>query len=133
LFDFAIAGPLAGLAVSICLLFGGLEMTSAMEFNAELPVVPVDLLRASSLAGEMTQFFLGKGAVMPEQGPMAVVALHPFAIAGFIGCMTNSLALLPLGRKYIKIFTSLSKLSLSFKANLPLPMLMESLLHPSQS
>ena len=102
LFDFAIAGPIAGLTVSLLLLLTGLEMTAAMNLNAELPVVPVDLVRASSLGGGMVQFFLGKGAVMPNQGPEALVQLHPLAIAGFIGCITNSLALLPLGRKFME-------------------------------
>lgn len=103
MFDFGIAGPLAGLAVSLALLLSGLEMTSSIGLGSQLPVVPVDLLRASSLGGGLVQFFLGNAAVMPDQGPAAVLQLHPLAIAGFIGCMTNALALLPLGRKYLPI------------------------------
>ena len=99
LFDFSIAGPLVGLTASLILLLSGLEMTSSMDIGTPLPVLPVDVLRASSLGGGMVQFFLGNGAVMPGQGPAAVVELHPLAIAGFMGCLTNSLALLPLGRK----------------------------------
>jgi len=100
LFDFAIAGPLAGLAVSIGLLFVGLELTRQMGIDANdanLPVLPVDLARASSLGGGMIQYFLGKYALQPDQGPEAYVALHPFAISGWIGCTINALALLPLG------------------------------------
>lgn len=48
----------------------------------------------------MVQFFLGKVALLPDQGPGALVELHPFAIAGFVGCLVNALAMLPLGRKY---------------------------------
>ena len=99
LFDFSIAGPLVGLTASLILLLSGLEMTSSMDIGTPLPVLPVDVLRASSLGGGMVQFFLGNGAVMQGQGPAAVVELHPLAIAGFMGCLTNSLALLPLGRK----------------------------------
>ena len=93
------AGPLAGLTVSICLLFVGLEFTRQMGLDTNLPVLPVDLARASSLGGGMMQFFLGKYTLLPDQGPGAFVELHPFAISGFVGCLTNALALLPLGRK----------------------------------
>ena len=101
LFDFAIAGPLAGLTVSIGLLFVGLELTRQISLDANLPVLPVDLARASSLGGGMIQYFLGKSALMPGQGPEAFVELHPFAISGWIGCIINALALLPLGRKLL--------------------------------
>eukprot|EP00980_Cylindrotheca_fusiformis_P031007 scaffold25699_cov137-Cylindrotheca_fusiformis.AAC.11 len=97
LFDFAVAGPLAGLTVSLPLLLVGLEMTSSIDGNTQLPVLPVDLVRASSLGGGMVQFFLGNAVLMKDQGAAAMIALHPLAIAGFLGCMVNSLALLPLG------------------------------------
>jgi len=97
LFDFAIAGPLAGLTVSIGLLFVGLELTRQMGIDANLPVLPVDLARSSSLGGGMIQYFLGKYTLLPGEGPGAYVGLHPFAISGWIGCTINALALLPLG------------------------------------
>jgi len=97
LFDFAMAGPLAGLAVSIGLLLVGLEMTRQMGLDAALPVLPVDLARSSSLGGGMIQYFLGKYALLPDQGPEAYIGLHPFAISGWIGCTINALALLPIG------------------------------------
>eukprot|EP00536_Pseudo-nitzschia_multiseries_P010800 jgi/Psemu1/326174/estExt_fgenesh1_pg.C_3420008 len=97
LFDFAIAGPLAGLSVSIGLLFVGLELTRQMGVDTSLPVLPVDLLRASSLGGGMVQYFLGKYTLLAGQGPGAFVELHPFAVSGLIGILTNALALLPLG------------------------------------
>jgi hypothetical protein len=101
LFDFSVAGPLAGFAVSLALLFSGLELTQATSLNSQpLPVLPVDLVRASSLGGNMVQYFLGKLAILPDQGPNAFVELHPFAIAGFIGCLINALAMLPIGRKF---------------------------------
>merc|ERR1712157_306235 len=97
LFDFAMAGPLAGLAVSLGLLFVGLELTRQMGLDAALPVMPVDLARSSSLGGGMIQYFLGKYMLLPDQGPEAYIGLHPFAISGWIGCTINALALLPLG------------------------------------
>jgi hypothetical protein len=99
LFDFAISGPLCGLAVSIALLIMGLDLTQSMSLDSALPVLPVDFVRGSSLGGGLVEFFLGPTAVLPDQGPDAVIQLHPYAIAGFIGCLINSLALLPLGRK----------------------------------
>ena len=99
LFDFSIAGPLAGLTVSLGMLFVGLQMTQQMSFDSNLPVLPVDLARSSSLCGGMIQYFLGKYALMPDQGSSAFVELHPYAISGLIGCLINALAMLPLGRK----------------------------------
>jgi len=97
LFDFAIAGPLLGLIVSIGLLLVGLEMTRQMGLDATLPVFPVDMARASSFGGGLIEYFLGKYTLLPDQGPGAYVGLHPFAISGWIGCTINALALLPLG------------------------------------
>lgn len=97
LFDFALAGPLCGLVVSIGLLIVGLEITRETGLDTSLPIFPVDLARASSLGGGMIQYFLGKYALVPNQDPAAFVALHPFALSGWIGCIINALALLPLG------------------------------------
>jgi hypothetical protein len=77
-----------------------MELTQTMSLDSNLPVLPVDFLRSSSLGGGMVEYFLGKVAILPNQGPNAFVELHPFAIAGFIGCLINALAMLPLGRKY---------------------------------
>ncbi|CAB9529748.1 Probable zinc metalloprotease EGY1, chloroplastic [Seminavis robusta] len=97
MFDFAMAGPLAGLLLSVTLLVAGLDMTASMEMTAanQLPAFPAELLRSSALGGGLVEFFLGKGAVMSAAAP--VVPLHPFAIAGFVGMLSNALALLPLG------------------------------------
>ena len=99
MFDFGLAGPIAGMGVSVLLLLNGLELTSSMALGTQLPVVPVDLLRASSLGGGLVEYFLGRTAIMAGQGPAAVLPLHPYGIAGFIGLLTNALALLPLGRE----------------------------------
>ena len=98
MFDFAIAGPLAGLLVSLGLLVAGLEMTASMDMASAnlLPAFPVSFLQCSSLGGGLIEFFLGQGA-LTTAGADAVIPLHPFAIAGFSGMIANSLALLPLG------------------------------------
>lgn len=97
LFDFAMAGPLAGLAVSLGLLFVGLELTRDMGLDSALPIMPIDLARSSSLGGGMIQYFLGKYTLLPDQGSDAYISLQPFALSGWIGCTINALALLPLG------------------------------------
>lgn len=100
MFDFAVSGPLAGLAVSLFLLVNGLGITASMDLTAssQLPALPVLLLHASALGGGLVETFLGSG-VLSTATPETVLPLHPFAIAGFVGLITNALALLPLGRK----------------------------------
>lgn len=85
--------------MSLALLVSGLQMTQTLSLTSNLPVLPVDFVRSSSLGGGLVQYFLGSMAVLPDQGPNAFVELHPFAVAGFIGCIVNALALLPLGSK----------------------------------
>jgi len=97
MFDFALIGPLAGMVASLLFLVSGLKLTSVMVLGTQLPVVAVDLLRSSSLGGGLVEYFLGSTAILPNQGPEAFLPLHPYAIAGFIGLITNAMALLPLG------------------------------------
>ena len=101
LFDFAISGPLVGIFLSIGLMYVGLETQVFMDVNAQsqLPSLPVELLRSSSLAGGIIEWLLGDGILLSPD-PLSLVPLHPYAIAGFVGIMTNSLSLLPLGSKY---------------------------------
>ena len=83
------------------LLINGLQMTALLPMGTALPVIPVDVLRASTLGGGLVEFFLGKNILMEGQPVEAVVEMHPFAVAGFIGLLVNSLALLPLGSKFV--------------------------------
>ena len=98
MFDFAMAGPLAGLLVSLALLVAGMEISTSMDLAAanQLPAFPAAMLKTSTLGGGIIDFFVGKGALM-SSSPEAVFSLHPFAIAGFAGILSNALALLPLG------------------------------------
>lgn len=70
-------------------------MTASTNDLSALPALPVYLLKASALCGGLTEFFLGNGIL--EVGP--ALPLHPFAISGTVGLLTNALALLPLGRE----------------------------------
>lgn len=97
LFDFAIAGPLTGMAVSLGLLFVGLQITLT-ESPKNLPSIPLEFLKLSTLGGEIVQSFLGDGFVFAASDPLStVIPLHPFAIAGYTGILINALALLPIG------------------------------------
>eukprot|EP00522_Entomoneis_paludosa_P013050 CAMPEP_0172448464 /NCGR_PEP_ID=MMETSP1065-20121228/7479_1 /TAXON_ID=265537 /ORGANISM="Amphiprora paludosa, Strain CCMP125" /LENGTH=873 /DNA_ID=CAMNT_0013199973 /DNA_START=32 /DNA_END=2653 /DNA_ORIENTATION=+ len=101
LFDFAASGPLAGFLASLTLLIFGLAETSTLDISSSqtLPALPISLLKSSALGGEMIEIFLGSGALMSGAAlpPDAMLSLHPAAVGGFIGLVTNALALLPLG------------------------------------
>lgn len=104
MFDFAMAGPMLGFITSLAFFVKGLQETAAVDMNASMgfPGLPTFLLRSSALCSELVEFVLGKGTLLPgvELPAEAVLPLHPFAIAGYVGLVVNALALLPLGRKY---------------------------------
>jgi hypothetical protein len=101
MFDFSIAGPIAGMMTSLAFLVAGLSMTASanMDQIANLPGLPVYLLQSSALGGGLTEMFLGKGVLGQGVSADSILQLHPFAISGFVGLMANAIALLPLGRK----------------------------------
>jgi hypothetical protein len=110
MFDFGIAGPLAGMIASLLMFTYGLLLTNTFGVGevASLPVLPIDLLRSSALGGGMIELILGKGALTYSAGiGNSVLALHSLAIAGFVGMIINALALLPVGSKCgsnVKVF-----------------------------
>eukprot|EP00956_Cyclotella_meneghiniana_P033017 scaffold92765_cov67-Cyclotella_meneghiniana.AAC.4 len=99
LFDFAMAGPACGIVTSLTLLYIGLEMTAFTDSTSlqQLPSLPASLLRSSTLASGIIEYLLGAGLLNSPDPTISLVKLHPFAIAGFIGLMTNALSLLPIG------------------------------------
>lgn len=107
LFDFAIAGPLAGIVASCALLFVGCGITATLDSAsyAQLPALPLPILRQSALAGGIIEYVLGDGMLsVPASaaGTAALadvnISLHPFAIAGFFGLVVNAINLVPFGR-----------------------------------
>lgn len=110
LFDFAMAGPLLGTITSLGLLYVGLGMTAFTDAASleQLPSVPVSLLRSSTLASGIIEYLLGDGLLNSPDPTTSLVKLHPLAIAGFAGLMTNALSLLPIGN------TDGGRISLSF-------------------
>ncbi len=95
LFDVCIAGPLAGLVVALPLLIWGVshsqivplqEQTSFLNFAALNP-------RISILMTLLGRMLLGS-----ELTTTSAVALHPVAIAGYLGILVTALNLMPIGQ-----------------------------------
>ena len=97
LFDFAVAGPLGGMFVSILLLTVGLKMGVGADLST-FPRLPVGVLRSSSLGGGLINLLMG-GVLDGDGGEFGGggVPLHPFAVAGFAGLIINALNALPFG------------------------------------
>mmetsp|Transcript_15400 Transcript_15400/g.20182 ORF Transcript_15400/g.20182 Transcript_15400/m.20182 type:complete len:689 (-) Transcript_15400:573-2639(-) len=97
LFDFAVAGPLAGGLASMGMLAAGLLMTTGAspEALASYPVVPASLFQSSLLAGVISVFTAP--TVITAQATSAV-PVHPFAIAGLAGLIANALNFMPIGQ-----------------------------------
>jgi len=98
LFDFAISGPLVGIVISVLLMYTGLEQQVFMDAvtQSQLPSLPVELVRSSSFAAGMVEWLLGDGVLLSSTST-DLIRLHPLAIAGFVGIITNALNLLPIG------------------------------------
>ena len=106
-FDLAIVGPLAGIVASCALLFVGCGITATLDSAsyAQLPALPLVVLRQSALGGGIIEYVLGDGMLsVPASaaGTAALadvnISLHPFAIAGFFGLIVNAINLVPFGR-----------------------------------
>lgn len=95
LFDVGIAGPLAGLVATLPLLAWGL---------AHSEVVPLDpnngLLNFSALNPRYSIFvmLLGRLVLGNELTVNGALALHPVAIAGYLGLVVTALNLMPIGQ-----------------------------------
>lgn len=89
LFDVAVAGPLAGLAVAIPSLLAGLK-SSAITFDVAPGGTPVT---SSVLFALLSKISLGQTL---EAGQS--VLLSPLAFAGWLGLLITALNLLPIGQ-----------------------------------
>jgi membrane-associated protease RseP (regulator of RpoE activity)/protein-arginine kinase activator protein McsA len=106
LFDFAISGPLVGMAVSVLFVYVGMMATVTMDASAysDLPALPLTLLRQSSLVGGIIDSMSPGLLSVPDAalGSRALndinIPLHPLVIAGYFGMMINAANLLPTGR-----------------------------------
>lgn len=103
MFDFAISGPLTGMIASAFAIVWGSKLTGAMD-SSSFPALPLEILRQSTLGGGIINNIVGEGVLnvpVSALGSPAIaemsVALHPLAVAGYIGLVVNALSLLPIG------------------------------------
>ncbi len=91
IFDIGAAGPLAGLAVAVPLLYWGLQQST---------MVPVGELDAQGgfRLGESLLFRWIASLALPDPGTDMEILLHPVAMAGWAGLFVTGLNLLPIGQ-----------------------------------
>ena len=96
LFDVGIAGPLAGLVVTIPLLLWGLSLSEVVPMAAEgASLLSFETLdpTASLLLALFSKLVMGA-----RIGTDQAIALHPVAIAGYLGLVVTALNLMPVGQ-----------------------------------
>ncbi len=94
LFDVAVAGPLAGLAVAIPALLVGLQTSTIVPGDVSaLPTM------SGTSAGSSALFaLLAKMSIGPALEYGHVLQLSPLAFAGWLGLLVTALNLLPIGQ-----------------------------------
>ncbi|MDJ1174781.1 site-2 protease family protein [Roseofilum capinflatum] len=95
LFDVGIAGPLAGLVVTIPIFLWGLSLSDVITASENTSMFNFDSLnpKATMLLAILTKLALGNQLT----ADMAV-NLHPVAVAGFLGLVITALNLVPVGQ-----------------------------------
>ena len=94
LFDVAVAGPLAGLAVAIPALLIGLRSSTVIPSS-----VPVEGMMGGTSVGSSVLFALvAKLSLGPTLEYGHVLQLSPLAFAGWLGLLVTALNLLPIGQ-----------------------------------
>ncbi|CAJ1968826.1 unnamed protein product [Cylindrotheca closterium] len=98
MFDFAVAGPLAGMVSSIIAIGIGSQLTATSD-PSTLPSLPIEILRQSSVGGGIIDNVLKGSLYVPDGAPMTgiLISLHPIAVAGYMSLVVNALSLLPIG------------------------------------
>lgn len=90
------------LITSVVFLALGVKLTIDAEPGALqlFPTMPISLLRFSTLGGSLVDLLSGGGiGSITGNDPTGSTLLHPYAIAGFVGLVSNALQLLPMGGK----------------------------------
>lgn len=107
MFDFSVAGPVAGMLASLLAIAVGVQLTTISDPSL-FPALPLEILRQSTLGGGIIEMGLGNGALSVPVGALGTsavagmtVPLHPIAIAGYISLIVNALAILPIGSKFL--------------------------------
>jgi Zn-dependent protease len=91
LFDIGVAGPIAGFVVAVPLLFLGLWLST--------PLAPVNGIESLGI-GFPAAFHLAHWILSPAANavPLSHLALHPIAVAAWVGMFATALNLLPGGQ-----------------------------------
>lgn len=95
LFDVAIAGPLAGLAVAIPALLIGLHSSVVVGSSFSAPLAPV---HGASAGSSILFALLAKVSLGAKLWRGDVLRLSPLAFAGWLGLVITALNLLPIGQ-----------------------------------
>ncbi|MGD1699752.1 site-2 protease family protein [Dapis sp. BLCC M229] len=95
LFDVSIAGPIAGLVVTIPLLIWGLSNSSVVPLSEDSGILSIDSLNPtfSFLLAVLSKLALGTELTYNKG-----IDLHPVAVAGYIGLVVTAYNLIPIGQ-----------------------------------
>ena len=95
LFDVGLAGPLAGLAVTLPVLVAGLQRSSVVPLPPQASLLSFHHLdpHVSILMSVISHVALGG-----QLGADQALQLHPLAIAGYLGLIVTALNLIPVGQ-----------------------------------
>jgi membrane-associated protease RseP (regulator of RpoE activity) len=95
LFDVAIAGPVGGFLVTVPILVWGLAFSQVVAIPEQATMLNFEALdpRFSCLLAVLSKLALGEQLVAGK-----AIAMHPAAIAGYIGLIITALNLMPVGQ-----------------------------------
>ncbi len=95
IFDVAIAGPLGGFLVTVPVLIWGLNFSDVVAMPEKINMLNFQALdpRFSCLLAILSKLALGSQLVSGK-----AIALHPLAVAGYIGLIVTALNLMPIGQ-----------------------------------
>eukprot|EP00815_Leptocylindrus_aporus_P003978 CAMPEP_0116066190 /NCGR_PEP_ID=MMETSP0322-20121206/10235_1 /TAXON_ID=163516 /ORGANISM="Leptocylindrus danicus var. apora, Strain B651" /LENGTH=776 /DNA_ID=CAMNT_0003552697 /DNA_START=177 /DNA_END=2504 /DNA_ORIENTATION=- len=99
LFDFALAGPIAGIVASLAVMYLGLELTAYADdaTYSMFPSVPLYFLKQSALGGGLIDNVFGT-TLLSAPDLNKLIPVHPFVISGLSSLLINGYSLIPFGR-----------------------------------
>jgi membrane-associated protease RseP (regulator of RpoE activity) len=95
LFDVGLAGPLAGLVVTLPVLWWGLAHSTVVALTEEASLLNFNALDPS---GSMILSLISKLALGSTLSANEAIDLHPVAVAGCLGLVVTALNLMPVGQ-----------------------------------
>jgi hypothetical protein len=103
LFDFGAVASLCGILTSIMFLVAGLQVYATPDVVAAYPQIELTLLKQSMLGAGIVEHLTDNANLNvllrhpDEPGTATFLRVHPWVIAGYVGLLTQTLELLPLG------------------------------------